>query len=374
MTARHGAPRLPSDAGDAARSDTQTATGAERQDFYARIGRLHMTPLWEVLHALVPPEPAENCVPALWRWADVQPPLAESGALISAEEAIRRVLILENPALRGQSLITPSLYAGLQLILPGEIAPSHRHTQSALRFVVDGRGAYTSVDGERTTMAPGDFIITPSWTWHDHGNDTIDDGGEAVVWLDGLDIPILRMFGATFAENAAQRAQPVTRAEGSSAARYGSNMLPVGHVARTRTSPVFSYPYVRAREALDTLARHGEIDAWTGVRLRYVNPATGGWAMPTMGTALQLMPRGFAGKAYRSTDGTVYSVVEGSGRVQIARGERREVFAFGPKDHFVVPPWSSARFEIGADDCVLFAFSDRPVHEALGWHREEFLD
>ena len=350
-----------------------TAAGPGRQDFYARIGRLHMTPLWEVLHALVPPEPQQTCVPALWRWSDVHPYLSESGTLISAEEAIRRVLILENPALRGQSLITPSLYAGLQLILPGEIAPSHRHTQSALRFVVDGGGAYTSVDGERTTMSPGDFIITPSWTWHDHGNDGAGRASEPVVWLDGLDIPILRMFGATFAETFPLRAQPVTRPEGSSIARFGCNMLPVGHVSRSRTSPIFNYPYARSREALDTLARHGDVDAWTGVKLRYVNPATGGWAMPTMGTALQLFPRGFAGKPWRSTDGTVYSVVEGRGRVEITRDARRDMFDFCPKDHFVVPPWSSARF-VADDDCVLFAFSDRPVHEALGWHREEFLD
>ena len=107
------------------------------------------------------------------------------------------MLILENPALRGQSAVTQSLYAGLQLILPGEVAPSHRHTQSALRFIVEGSGAYTAVDGERTTMRPGDFIITPSWTWHDHG--TRPDG--PVVWLDGLDIPMIRFFDAGFAEN-----------------------------------------------------------------------------------------------------------------------------------------------------------------------------
>jgi gentisate 1,2-dioxygenase len=122
----------------------------------------------------------------------------ESGSLISAEEAVRRVLILENPALRGQSVITPSLYAGLQLILPGEVAPSHRHTQSALRFIVEGAGAYTAVDGERTLMRPGDFIITPSWTWHDHGHEGISEA-EPVVWLDGS-ISILRLFGTTFAE------------------------------------------------------------------------------------------------------------------------------------------------------------------------------
>ncbi len=142
----------------------------KRADFYRRIRQQHLTPLWEALHSLVPAQPAGGCQAALWRYRELRPFLLEAGDLISAEEAVRRVLVLENPDLPGQSAITPSLYAGLQLILPGEIAPSHRHTQSALRFVVEGYGAYTSVDGERTRMEPGDFIITPSWTWHDHGN------------------------------------------------------------------------------------------------------------------------------------------------------------------------------------------------------------
>ncbi|HQY27411.1 MAG TPA: cupin domain-containing protein, partial [Burkholderiaceae bacterium] len=132
----------------------------------------NLTPLWESLHALVPRQPRSPCVPALWRYDEVRPFLMRSGELITAEEAVRRVLILENPGLRGQSAITQTLYAGLQLILPNEVAPSHRHTQTALRFVVEGEGAFTAVNGERTTMHPGDFIITPSWTWHDHGNES----------------------------------------------------------------------------------------------------------------------------------------------------------------------------------------------------------
>jgi hypothetical protein len=140
-----------------------------RRDFYARIGEHAMTPLWEVLHDLVPPQPTTPCVPALWAYDAVRPYLMEAGELISAREAVRRVLVFENPALRGASSITHTLYAGLQLILPGEIAPAHRHTQSAIRFIVEGEGAYTAVDGERVAMSPGDFIVTPAWTWHDHG-------------------------------------------------------------------------------------------------------------------------------------------------------------------------------------------------------------
>lgn len=340
-----------------------------RQQLYRDMEPHHLTPLWEVLHALVPQKPSTPCVPAHWKYDEVRPFLMRAGQAITAEEAVRRVLILENPALRGQSAITQSLYAGLQLILPGEVAPSHRHTQSALRFIVEGSGAYTAVDGERTTMHPGDFIITPSWTFHDHGSDA--DG--PVVWLDGLDIPIVRFFDAGFAENGAARSQQVSRTEGTSLARYGHNMVPVRHDAPFgATSPIFSYPYERSREALERLERDAPVDAWDGVKLRYVNPLTGGYPMPTMATFMQKLPAGFAGKGWRQTDGAVYSVVEGSGTVEVEAGGKRWRFDFGPRDHFVIPSWHTARLSSAAG-CVLFSYSDRPVHQALALHKEERL-
>jgi gentisate 1,2-dioxygenase len=353
--------------------DMTPPPGSARKAFYDAIRAQHMTPLWEVLHALVPQQPATPCVPAFWSWERVRPYLMEAGQLITAEEAVRRVLILENPGLPGHSAITQSLYAGLQLILPGEVAPSHRHTQSALRFVVEGEGAYTAVDGERATMAPGDFIITPSWTWHDHGHEAALDSAGPVVWLDGLDIPMLRFFDAGFAENHNARSQPVTRAEGTSYQRYGANMLPVRYDAPFgQTSPIFSYPYARTREALHTLERQAPVDDWDGIKLRYVNPATGGSPMPTMGTFMQRLPAGFEGKDWRQTDGAVFSVVEGHGSVRIAHGDVQQVFEFGPRDHFVIPSWHTASLR-SASGCVLFSFSDRPVHQALGIHREERL-
>lgn len=343
------------------------AVNPERQRLYEAMSPLNLTPLWEVLHALVPPQPRSRCEPALWRYDLLRPHLMRAGEVITAEEAVRRVLILENPALRGESCITPSLYAGLQLILPGEVAPAHRHTQSALRFVVEGRGAYTAVDGERTTMEPGDFIITPSWAWHDHGS----EASGPVVWLDGLDIPMLRFFEAGFAENHPQAAQTVGRAEGTSAHRYGAHMLPVHHQAPYgATSPLFSYPYARTREALHALERDTPIDAWDGVKLRYANPATGGYPMPTMATFMQRLPAGFVGQPWRQTDGTVFSVVEGSGRVMISRDDQTWTLDFGPRDHFVIPSWHTTRWLSDAG-CVLFSFSDRPVQQALGVHREE---
>jgi gentisate 1,2-dioxygenase len=344
-------------------------TAQIREQLYREMDPHHLTPLWEVLHALVPPTPRTPCVPALWEYEDVRPFLMRAGEAITAEEAVRRVLILENPSLRGQSAITQSLYAGLQLILPGEVAPSHRHTQSALRFIVEGSGAWTAVDGERATMHPGDFIITPSWTWHDHGSDS----NEPVVWLDGLDIPMLRFFDAGFAQNNTDKSQRVTRPEGTSLARYGHNMVPVRHEPPYgQTSPIFSYPYARSREALEQLERDAPVDPWDGVKLRYVNPLTGGWTMPTIGTFLQKLPAGFDGKGWRQTDGAVYSVVEGEGEVHVASEHQEWRLRFGPRDHFVIPSWHTARLS-STNGCVLFSFSDRPVHQALGIHTEERL-
>ena len=342
-----------------------TAQNETRTAYYERIARQHLAPLWESLHALVVSSPQPKAVPAIWKYAQIRDLVMQAGSVISAAEAVRRVLVMENPGLPGKSAVTPNLYAGLQLILPGEIAPSHRHTQSALRFIVEGKGAWTAVNGERTTMHPGDFIITPSWTWHDHGNPSLEEGGEPVVWLDGLDIPLVAHLDASFAENYPEDTQPISRPEGDSLARYGSNMLPVRHEVTDPTSPIFSYPYERSREALDTLYRHGDLDPWDGVKLRYVNPATGGWPMPTIATFMQFLPKGFRGKTYRSTDATVYCVVEGKGTAHIGDTE----FAFAPHDVFVAPSWLPVRLDAD-EDSVLFSYSDRPVLAALNLLRE----
>jgi gentisate 1,2-dioxygenase len=145
--------------------------------------------------------------------------------------------------------------------------------------------------------------------------------------------------------------------------------LPVDYQPSSPTSPIFSYPYDRTREVLERLYRDGDVDAWHGVKLRYVNPATGGWPMPTLATFMQYLPAGFSGKPFRSTDGAVYSVVEGTGRAVIDG----QSFEFGPKDHFVVPSWKTFTLHAN-DDAVLFSFSDRPVQTALNILREEKLD
>jgi gentisate 1,2-dioxygenase len=307
--------------------------------FYQALERACMAPLWESLAALAPPEPKPKARPHLWAYHEARAHLLQAGKLITAEEAERRVVVLANPGLPGALQATDTLYAGLQLILPGEVAPAHRHSQSALRFVMEGKGAYTAVDGRKAWMSPGDFIITPAMTWHEHGG-----GDGPVIWLDGLDVPLVGFLAAGFRDELGSRSLPPVEQAGS---------------------PAFAWPYERMREALMRLAGDEEIDPWRGHVLDYRH-ADGRWAMPTLGPSLTLLPEGFRTRPYRSLAGAVASLVEGRVRA-VAGGER---FELGPRDLIALPGWTACEFE-ALEDSVLFAFSDRPVYEALGLWREE---
>lgn len=302
--------------------------------YYRRLAEAHLAPLWESMSALAPFEPRPRAAPHLWPWAHARAHLLKAGELITAEEAERRVVVLANPGLGDRLQATDTLYAGLQLILPGETAPPHRHSQWALRFVMEGEGAWTSVDGARIEMKPGDFVITPAWTWHAHGC----EGASPVIWMDGLDVPLVGFLGAGFREEPAAGQVP-----GDSA-----------------WTGAVHYPYAPARAA----ARAADLDPHLGRVHRYGRG--GAWAMPTLGPVLRLLPAGFATRRYRSTDGVVAAVVEG--RVIAEIGDR--TIEAGPGDVLAVPGWSFHTL-CAVQETVLFAFSDRPVHEALGLFREE---
>jgi salicylate hydroxylase len=324
--------------------DLALSRGAKaREQFYHRIAAHSMAPLWTRLKALVPREPAPTAVAHRWRYADVRPHVFEGAEHITAEEAERRVLILENPGLRGSSQVTGNLYAGLQLIMPGETAPAHRHTQSALRFILEGDGAYTTVDDQRVVMRPGDLVITPPWRWHLHGNDT----PRPMVWLDGLDIPLAAHLGGTFREDTHERA----------AAGDHPDPLPPIH-----------FPYAGTRAALEAMRRDGRIDPHTGYLLRYLDPATGSWAMPTIATMARLLPAGFTSAPYRSSDSMVFVVVEGRGAIEFAGTE----LELAPRDVVVVPGWLIHAIRAD-DDLVLFSYSERAAQDKLGLFREQRL-
>jgi gentisate 1,2-dioxygenase len=228
--------------------------------------------------------------------------------------------------------------------------------------VLEGKGAHTTVDGERTAMEPGDFVITPSMTWHDHSNET----SEPMFWLDGLDIPMVQFFDASFAEGSNEDQQKISKPAGDSFARYGHNLLPVDEKRKSRTSPIFNYPYSYTREALERARTRDEWDACHGLKLKFSNPETGDFAMPTIGTFIQLLPKGFKTARYRATDATVFAAIEGKGRTRIGD----QTFEWGARDLFVVPSWHWVTHE-AETDAVLFSFSDRPVQQKLDLFRED---
>jgi gentisate 1,2-dioxygenase len=350
---------------EAGSADPRSNLRPEREAYYERIAGYDLSPLWEVNRRLVTPEPVIEAKPHLWDYQAIRASLLESAELITTKEAQRRVLILENPGLDKSHRIVESLFAGLQLIMPGEIAPAHRHSPAALRFIMEGEGAYTAVGGERSYMKPGDFIITPAWAWHDHGH----EGDRPVVWMDGLDIPMVAAFGPLFFEIHPADQAPDSVPPGDSQARWGANMRPVGQSWDKPESPIFNYPYERSREALEQMHRHADWDPASGLKMQYVNPTTGGSAMPTISTFLQLLPKGFSGETWRTTEGQVFSCTEGSGRVTVENGEETVTMDWKEKDIFCVPCWMPHRLEAD-EDSVLFCFSDRVAQEKLGIWRE----
>ncbi len=333
---------------------------AMREAYYQRIAKHDMTPLWKVMSSIITDEPATRCVPVIWHYDDVKSLVMEAGGLITAEEAKRRVLILENPALRGQSRVTNTLFAGIQMIMPGEIAPAHRHAASAIRFVLDGEGAYTAVEGEKAFMSPGDFVITANWAPHDHGN-TSD---KPMLWLDVLDVPTINFFETSFAEDFGSPTQATTRQDGDSLSVYGSGVLPDGTPAMNRT-PVINYTYARTRPIIERMLQAGDIDKRHGARVRYANPINGGPVLPTMGASLAMLPKGFRGEPYRSTDSTIFVCAEGQGTTNVDG----QVLEWGQNDVFVVPSWKRY-FHTAPKQSVLFSISDRPAQQALGLWRE----
>ena len=340
-----------------------TSDAATRQKYYDRIAPQALTPLWEVLKGLVPAEPKSKAAAHVWHYSQVRPLLLEAGKLLTAEEAERRVLVLENPALPGQSRITPSMYAGVQLVMPGEVAPAHKHTASALRLVLESDGGYTAVAGERTTMKRGDFVITPNGAWHDHGQEK----GSPIIWVDGLDLHMINFFESGFMEHHNEKSQTITKTEGYSVSQYGSGLVPMTeHSPFGMTSPIFNYTYERSRAALMDIVSQSKPDPHAGHSLKYVNPLTGAWAMPTIATWLTQMPKGFESKQQRSTDGRTVILIEG----ELSLTVDGKAMAMGESDIAVVPSWAWTSMK-ASKDAIFFTFSDRSAQEKLGIWSEE---
>jgi gentisate 1,2-dioxygenase len=338
----------------------------ELKAYYAQLEELSAGALWTVANDIEPWEPKSSSTPTLWSYADLRPLVLRAAELVRPEEAGRRVVMLANPTRREVSASVGWLYSGLQVMLPGESAPAHRHAAAALRFIIEGEGAYTVVDGEKAMLGAKDFVITPAGTWHDHGND--GDSGPA-IWQDGLDIPFVNAMEANFYEvHPAGRQQPEGALNRSTRAYRSMGLLPDGGWDK-RYSPLLLYPWERSYEALRSLAEAGDVSPYDGALLRFVNPVTGGHVMPTMGAQIQLLGAGEATRAHRHTGSSMYTVAKGRGHSIIA-GER---FDWQENDIFCVPSWAWHEHanDSGSDDAVLFSFNDLPVIEATGLYVEE---
>jgi gentisate 1,2-dioxygenase len=317
---------------------------------------------------------APRLEPFRWPWSVIYSCLMESGEVIKLghidDAAKRRTVQLVNPALTEQKSTSRTLQMSVQLVKPGERAECHRHTAAALRFVVEGDGSgYTTVEGEEMRMEPGDLVLTPNWTWHDHYN----PGKNPIVWLDVLDVHLTTYLDATFHENYSEGpAQPVIKPDGYCRQRLG--------VVRPRTTRVNGQTLPYAYKWSDTLAALKEVaatdrkDPHDGVLLEYANPLTGGPTMPTIGCWVQWLAPGETTKTHRHTSSTIYHVVQGEGvtTVGMSKGVGEDL-TWGAKDCFFVPSWRWHHFQNTSkkEPAIIFSVTDRPVLESLGLYREE---
>jgi gentisate 1,2-dioxygenase len=308
-------------------------------------------------------KPNRRTLPTLWRYADIRPLLIEAGELAPIEKAERRVLALCNPGLGLETLrATATIYLGMQLIKPGELAPTHRHTPTAIRLVIEGEGGYTIVSGEKLPMERGDLILTPSGLWHEHGH----EGKDAVIWLDALDVPVLTSLEASYAIEGPS--QPLTDRANSSARRYAQGGL-VPYRALHRTSsdyPLMRFPWSRVRAALEDLSKVTSADET--VHMAYVNPETGRECLPTLGfSALMLRPAEVLQPSRRSASAVLHAI---EGAVDARVDEQS--FRLEVADSAAVP--THARLQIGnassTKPAFVFVIDDAPLQRKLGFYEE----
>jgi gentisate 1,2-dioxygenase len=345
--------------------EVKTEGDAFRAAFHERMHANHMYGLWELASQMTP-NPQPKMVPHMWKWSLLESIVDESSRAVPVGDE-RRALQLFNPGLGGRWATTNNLIAAVQILLPGEVARAHRHTPTAIRFIIEGNGAYTAVDGERVVMKPGDLILTPSWSWHDHGNET----KERVIWMDGLDIPLIASLEAMFFQFYTEKQVAATRAPNTSKRLYGhAHISPTWIKERPKFSPLLLYSWEQAEAALEAM-RSTEGSAFDGILLEYRHPQTGGPVLPTMACLVQLLRPNEHTKTHRHTGSAVYYVVKGEGYTVID-GKR---FNWSKGDIIALPPWAHHEHANASAkaDAVLFSIQDKPVLEALGLYYEEEL-
>ena len=345
-----------------------TPLDPDAEPLYRELSEHQLQPLWE-LHGLLTPRPTPRAVPFAWQAKDLKRLAEQAGQLVPVDRGgDRRVLACANPGLDGAPYIVGTLWAAVQYLKVGEVAPAHRHTPAALRFVLEGEGVWTVVDGDAIPMSAGDLVLTPSWTFHEHHN----SGSEAMMWLDVLDLPLVAALDAVFFEDGPSDDVHVTTPALSRSEQHfgaGPGLLP-GSLDRAAggsrpaagRSPLLAYRWAATDRALAAQLVAGA----TTAHVRYADPTTGADVMPTMRCEMFRVAAGTTSPTVRRTGGEVGCVLHGSGTVRIAG----ESFAVAPGDILAIPSWSEVT--IAAEDQLdLFVTSDAPVLEALNLYREE---
>lgn len=327
------------------------------------LSRANLVPLWPALRTFLPYGiPERKCAPTIWRYNDVRPLLLQAGDLAPIEKAERRVLVLANPALGpATARATPTIYLGLQLIKPGETAPNHKHSPSAIRLVVEGEGGFTTVEGEKLPMEKGDLILTPSGRWHEHGH----SGAGPVVWLDALDLPLIYSIEASYCVEGTH--QTFSNKMDRSQTTYRRSGLKPYNALEHKSSkyPLKRFPWSEVRESLlAVVANCGRNET---AHLAYVDPETGGECLPILGVSTLALRPGETFAPRRRSASSVFHIIEGSGDAVVDDVE----MAWGEADTIAVPTHANIRIRNNsADMAFLFLVDDAPMQRKLGFYEQ----
>ncbi len=335
--------------------------------YYDTLEKFDTGALWTVANKIEPWQPQSQSVPMVWRYADLRAQVLRSVDLVTPEKAGRRVIYLNNPGRRDVSAAVGWIYAGLQVMNPGEVAGAHRHSASAIRFIMEGSGAYTVVDGHKMTLGANDFVLTPNGTWHEHG---VSAEGSPCIWQDGLDIPLVNAMEANFYEVHPDLSQAVGYPVDDMTHTWGNaGLTPGGGDWAKGYSPMFKYEWAPTYDALVRYSGCTDGSAFDGVLMEYVNPVTNGSVMPTLGASMQMLRAGEHTRAHRHTGSYLYHCAKGRG-YSVINGKR---FDWQERDIFCVPSWAWHEHVnlSDRDDACLFCLSDLPVMRKLGLYREQ---
>ena len=354
----------------------QPEPSADLEQLYRGFERELLVPLWTEIGDLMPRSPKSKAAPHLWRWDRLKELAAQAGRVVPVGRGgERRAIALANPSLGGRPFATPTLWAAIQYLMPGEDAPEHRHTQHAFRFVVEGEGVWTVVNGDPVRMSRGDFLPQAGWNWHSHHNAAT----EPMAWIDGLDIPFSYYTESQFFEVGREGidAHEKTTPDRSRSERIWGHpgLRPVSQPDATSATPLLAYRWVDTDRALtDQLMLEAEGHGVTlspgHAAVRYANPTTGRDVLPTIRAEVHRVRAGAQTLVRREVGSSVVQVFDGTGRISV--GDRSWDVSRG--DLFVVPSW--APFWAQANSAAhldLFRFSDAPIFEALHVSRADVV-